>query len=125
MVPPCGLVEHISDASSDTERAWHADAMSTASSQELRFDGQVAVVTGAGRNLGRAYALLLAARGAKVVVNDLGVGISDTDGMVAAPPTNPAEDVVAEIVASGGEAVVDTSSIVDPTGPVVQTALDA
>jgi len=91
----------------------------------LRFDGQVAIVTGAGRNLGREYALLLASRGAKVVVNDLGVGISDTDGLVDAPVTNPALDVVAEIIAAGGEAVVDTSSIVDPTGPVVKTAMDA
>ena len=92
---------------------------------ELRFDGQVAIVTGAGRNLGRAYALLLARRGAKVVVNDLGVGISDTDGMVAPPSTNPGVDVVAEIIAAGGEAVLDTSSITDVDGPVVQTAIDA
>lgn len=46
---------------------------------ELRFGGSVAVVTGAGRNLGREYALLLASRGARVLVNDLGVVISDTE----------------------------------------------
>ena len=82
------------------------------------------MVTGAGRNLGRAYALLLASRGAKVVVNDLGVGISDTDGLADAPAVNPAEEVVAEIRAAGGEAVVDDSSIVDPSGPVIKTAID-
>ncbi len=91
----------------------------------LRFDGQVAIVTGAGRNLGRAYALLLASRGANVVVNDLGVGISDTDGVADAPPSNPALDVVAEITAAGGSAVADTSSIVDPSGPVVAAAIAA
>lgn len=92
---------------------------------ELRFDGQVAVITGAGRNLGREYALLLASRGAKVVVNDIGVGISDTDGVADAPATNPALDVVAEITAAGGHAVLDTNSITDPQAGMVQTAIDA
>ena len=92
---------------------------------ELRFDGQVAVITGAGRNLGREYALLLASRGAKVVVNDIGVGISDTDGVADAPATNPALDVVAEITAAGGHAVLDTNSITDPKAGMVQTAIDA
>ena len=92
---------------------------------ELRFDGQVAVITGAGRNLGREYALLLASRGAQVVVNDIGVGISDTDGVADAPATNPALDVVAEITAAGGHAVLDTNSITDPKAGMVQTAIDA
>jgi NAD(P)-dependent dehydrogenase (short-subunit alcohol dehydrogenase family) len=94
---------------------------------ELRFDGRVAVVTGAGRNLGRAYALLLASRGAKVVVNDLGVGISDTDGSTPAPETNPGVAVVDEIRAAGGEAVLDTHSIAEPDGAeaIIATALDA
>jgi NAD(P)-dependent dehydrogenase (short-subunit alcohol dehydrogenase family) len=93
----------------------------------LRFDGRVAVVTGAGRNIGRAFALALAERGAKVVVNDLGVAISDTDGRGTAPSTNPAHDVVAEIVALGGEAVANTDTIADEAGgaAIVQTALDA
>lgn len=95
--------------------------------EELRFDGRVAIVTGAGRNLGRAYALLLASRGAKVVVNDLGVGISDTDGSAPPPEVNPAYAVVDEIRAAGGEAEVNTDSIADPEGGerIVQTALDA
>lgn len=93
---------------------------------ELRLDGQVAVITGAGRNLGRAYALLLASRGAKVVVNDLGVGISDSDGVADAPAENPAHAVVAEIRAAGGEAVVDTNSIAEVAGgeAIVATALE-
>ena len=94
---------------------------------QFRFDGKVVIVTGAGRNLGREYTLLLASRGARVVVNDLGVGISDTDGVADAPPSNPADDVVAEIVAAGGEAVANFDSIATPEGghAIVQTALDA
>ena len=93
----------------------------------LRFDGKVVIVTGAGRGLGREYALLLAARGAKVVVNDLGVAISDTDGSGEAPPTNPADDVVAEIIGAGGAAVANHDSVATTDGgaAIVQTALDA
>lgn len=94
---------------------------------ELRFDGKVVIVTGAGRGLGREYALLLAARGARVVVNDLGVAISDTDGSGEAPATNPADEVVAEITAAGGEAVANHDSIATVEGgaAIVATALDA
>ena len=93
---------------------------------ELRFDGQVAVITGAGRGLGREYALLLASRGARVVVNDFGVGISDVDDSVAAPPVNPADEVVAEITGLGGEAVAnhDTVATTEGGAAIVQTALD-
>ena len=94
---------------------------------ELRFDGKVVVVTGAGRNLGREYALLFAARGARVLVNDLGVGISDTDGVAEAPVDPPADEVVAEIVAAGGEAVANRDTIATPEGgrAIVDAALDA
>jgi NAD(P)-dependent dehydrogenase (short-subunit alcohol dehydrogenase family) len=93
---------------------------------ELRFDGRVAVVTGAGRNLGREYALLLASRGAKVVVNDLGIAISDTDGSGDAPAQNPAHAVVAEIQAAGGEAVASTDDVTSTAGgeAIVGAALD-
>jgi NAD(P)-dependent dehydrogenase (short-subunit alcohol dehydrogenase family) len=90
---------------------------------ELRFDGQVAIVTGAGgsANLGRAHARLLAARGAKVVVNDLGVG-PDGRGTERAD----AQAVAAEIVAAGGEAIADLNSVADEDSAVaiIQTALD-
>jgi NAD(P)-dependent dehydrogenase (short-subunit alcohol dehydrogenase family) len=101
--------------------------MSTSTGPQLRFDGKVAIITGAGRGLGREYALMLAGRGAKVVVNDLGVAISDTDGSGEAPATNPADDVVAEIVAAGGEAVAnyDTIATVEGGAAIVATAVDA
>lgn len=88
---------------------------------ELRFDDRVAVVTGAGRGLGRAYALLLASRGAKVVVNDTG-GTLSGDG---ADP-GPADEVVDEIRAAGGDAVACTESVTTAAGgqAIVAAALD-
>lgn len=93
----------------------------------LRFDDRVVIVTGAGRNLGREYALAFASRGAAVVVNDLGVGLSDTDGQAERPRDNPADDVVREIEAMGGRAVAnhDSVSSVDGGRAIVHTALEA
>jgi NAD(P)-dependent dehydrogenase (short-subunit alcohol dehydrogenase family) len=88
---------------------------------ELRFDGRVAVVTGGGRGLGRSYALLLASRGAKVVVNDLGASLKG-EGADA----HPADEVVEEIKAAGGEGVASTDSVATPEGgkAIIQAALD-
>jgi 3-hydroxyacyl-CoA dehydrogenase/3a,7a,12a-trihydroxy-5b-cholest-24-enoyl-CoA hydratase len=86
---------------------------------ELRFDGRVAIVTGAGGGLGRSHALLLGGLGCKVVVNDLG-GSMHGGGRNSAP----AEKVVAEIKALGGDAVVNADSVEDG-GKIVQAALDA
>src|SRR4051812_39167208 len=90
---------------------------------QLKFDGRVAIVTGAGGNpgLGRSYAMSLAARGARVVVNDLGTG-PDGRGVLR----THADAVVDEIVAAGGEAVADTHSVADEDGAkaVVRTAID-
>ncbi|MFZ0831909.1 MAG: SDR family NAD(P)-dependent oxidoreductase [Mycobacterium sp.] len=88
---------------------------------ELRFDDRVAVITGGGRGLGRSYALLLASRGAQVVVNDPG-GSMAGDGIDA----GPAEQVVAEIKAAGGQAVACTESVATAGGgrAIVEAAID-
>lgn len=88
---------------------------------ELRFDGRVAVVTGAGRGLGRQYALLLASRGAYVVVNDVGGSLTG-DGA----DESPAAEVVAEITAAGGSAVVSADTVATVTGgrAIIAAALD-
>jgi NAD(P)-dependent dehydrogenase (short-subunit alcohol dehydrogenase family) len=89
---------------------------------DIGYDGQVAIITGAGGGIGREHALMLAARGALVVVNDLG-GAVDGSGSDA----GAAERVVAEIKAAGGEAVADTNSVATPEGgaAIVQTAVEA
>jgi 3-oxoacyl-[acyl-carrier protein] reductase len=89
---------------------------------DLGFDGKVAIVTGAGGGLGREHSLLLARRGALVVVNDVGGALDGTGG-----DAGPGQVVVDEIKAAGGEAVLDTSSVATPEGgaAIVQTALDA
>jgi NAD(P)-dependent dehydrogenase (short-subunit alcohol dehydrogenase family) len=88
---------------------------------DLRFHERVAIVTGGGRGLGRAYALLLAERGAKVIVDDSGSSLTG-DGV----DSGPAHDVVAEITSAGGEAVACTESVATAAGgeAIVQTALD-
>lgn len=89
--------------------------------QQLRFDGKVALVTGAGRGAGRSHALLLASRGAKVVVTDPGVSMEGA-GFSAAP----ADEVVNEIRAIGGEAVANYDSVAEEKGAaaMVAAALD-
>jgi hypothetical protein len=88
---------------------------------ELRFDGRVALVTGGGRGIGRAHALLLAARGAKVVVADYG-GSLEGEGSSHLP----ADEVVAEIRAAGGEAVANHGSVAveDDAAAMVDAAMD-
>jgi NAD(P)-dependent dehydrogenase (short-subunit alcohol dehydrogenase family) len=91
------------------------------SMSDIRFDGKVAIVTGAGGGLGRCHALELARRGAKVVVNDLGGAVDGSGGSSAA-----AEAVVAEIKAAGGEAIANGSSVTDDAGvaAMVKQAMD-
>jgi NAD(P)-dependent dehydrogenase (short-subunit alcohol dehydrogenase family) len=88
---------------------------------DLRFDDRVAVVTGGARGLGRSYALLLASRGAKVVVNDPGGSLTGSGTDVG-----PADEVVREIIAAGGEAVASTESVATPEGgtAIIDAALN-
>lgn len=85
----------------------------------LKFDGRVALVTGAGRGLGRSHAIYLASRGAAVVVNDLG---SALDG--GGTDKEPANQVVNEIIKAGGRAVASFESVTDGAQDIVQRAID-
>jgi NAD(P)-dependent dehydrogenase (short-subunit alcohol dehydrogenase family) len=89
--------------------------------EDIRYDGRVAIVTGAGGGLGRTYALALASRGASVVVNDLG-GASDGTG----GGSTMADSVVKEISEAGGKAVANFDSVATPEGgeAIVKTAID-
>src|SRR5271157_5018245 len=89
---------------------------------DVRFNGRVAIVTRAGAGLGRQHALLLASRGAKVVVNDPGGAVDGTGGGAAV-----ADRVAAEIKAAGGEAVASYGSVSDEKAAqgIVDTAMNA
>ncbi|HZZ33805.1 MAG TPA: SDR family NAD(P)-dependent oxidoreductase, partial [Phenylobacterium sp.] len=89
---------------------------------DIRFDGKVAIVTGAGGGLGRQHALELARRGARVVVNDLGGSVDGSGG-----GSEAAHAVVEEIKAFGGEAIANGSSVTDDAGValMVKHAMDA
>ena len=88
---------------------------------EIRYDGRVAVITGAGGGLGKTYALMLASRGASVVVNDLGGSADGTGG-----GSSMADQTVKEIIEKGGKAVANYDSVSTPQGgeAIVETAVE-
>lgn len=84
----------------------------------LKYDGEVAVITGGGRGIGAEYAKMLAARGCRVVVNDLGIGVSGEPAH-----ESPADELVAQIRRAGGSAIANASDIVTDSNCVVDAAL--
>ena len=96
--------------------------MSLMNTNDMRFDERVAVITGAGGGLGKQYALLLASRGARVVVNDTGGSVTGTGSNI-----DGANAAAEEIRRQGGEAVADTNSVANPQGgqAIIDTALRA
>ena len=118
-------IHHVDERRGFTGYFWKAvplvsEAAAEDETAEMRFDGRVAIVTGAGGGLGRVYALELARRGASVVVNDLG---GARDGSGSGSP-RPADEVVQEIIVAGGEAVANYDSVATLEGgrAIVQTA---
>jgi NAD(P)-dependent dehydrogenase (short-subunit alcohol dehydrogenase family) len=104
---------------------WHVRAFDSKRGKppmSIRFDNRVAIVTGSGAGLGRSHALLLASRGAKVVVNDPGGAVDGTGGAAAV-----ADRVVAEITAAGGKAVASYASVADEKSAqsIIDTAMNA
>jgi NAD(P)-dependent dehydrogenase (short-subunit alcohol dehydrogenase family) len=120
----------MSTATSDEPTAKGVSHMNTS---PVRFDGQVAAITGSGRGLGREFALLLAARGAAVVINDIGVS-ADADRYANNTTTHTdsqrddvAYEVVDEIIAAGGRAVANNADVSNPAGArsIVDAAVSA
>lgn len=117
------LVDHaVGDIHTRTTRELSNNSSLQMADDKLLYDGRVAVITGAGNGLGKAYALELASRGCAVVVNDLGSGVKGEEADADAP--RPADVVVDMILAAGGKAVANYNSV-EQGDEIIKTAVDA